>query len=67
MSTSHLAAFIAGSSLVTILAISVFVRVSGIRIAVARDDSFRLVQALQTVVVAALLVVFVTGAFAAAR
>ncbi len=67
MSTSHLAAFIAGSSLVAIVAISIFARISGIRIAVARDDSFRLVQALQTVVMAALFVVFVSGVLAAAR
>ncbi len=67
MSTSHLAAFVAGSSLVAIVAISILVRLSGYRVDAAREDSYRVLRALQTVIMGALLVVFVAGAFAAAR
>ena len=67
MSTSHLAAFIAGSSLVAIVAASVLVRLSGFRVDGSREDSFRVLRALQTVVMGALLVVFVAGAFGGAR
>ena len=67
MSTSHLAAFIAGSSLVAIVAASILIRLSGFRVDGAREDSYRLLRAIQTVVMGALLVVFVAGAFAGAR
>ena len=66
MSTSHLAAFIAGSSLVAIVAASILIRLSGFRVDGARD-SYRLLRAIQTVVMGALLVVFFAGAFAGAR
>lgn len=67
MSTSHLAAFIAGSSLVAIVAISILARLSGFRVDAAREDSYRIVRGLQAMVMGALLVVFVAGAFAGAR
>jgi hypothetical protein len=64
VSTTHLAAFIAGSSLVTIVAVTLFVRSTGVSIPAGREDALRTVKAVETMVMAALLVVFVAGAFA---
>jgi hypothetical protein len=62
MNPSHVAAFIAGSWLAAILAATVFIQVSGIRLDLA-SDTLRVLRAVQAVAMGALLVVFVLGAF----
>ncbi len=63
MDTRHLAAFIAGSSLVVIVAGSVFLRSVGVRAPALGERELRYLSGLRTVVVGALTVVFFAGAF----
>ncbi len=63
MDTRHLAAFVAGSSLVSIVAVSVLLRVTPVRAPSLGERELRVLSALRTVVVSALVVVFLSGAF----
>ena len=63
MDTRHLAAFIAGSSLIVIVGVSVLLRTVPVRVPALGDRELLYLSGLRTVVVGALTVVFVAGAF----